>query len=106
MDSNYVLKVTCSEHSKLIDAEQQRQNKRIDILEKKLEDNTKLLLTVQRLAHGVENVQNELISQGKRLESIESRDGDAWRNFKWLLVGAGITLFITVVGFYITNAIL
>lgn len=81
------------EFAKRMEDEHKRQNHRIDLLEKSVEENNKLLVSVERLAVSMETMQKEQASQGDRLEALESRDGDMWRK----MVGHAITAMISIV---------
>jgi hypothetical protein len=68
------------EYAKRMDEEHKRQNQRISILEKAVEQNNKLLISVEKLALSIENMQKELEEQGEKLEDLENRDGQKWRD--------------------------
>lgn len=59
--------------------ENDRQNKRIEILEGNLQKVTDLAASVRELAVSMKSMHEEQQKQGKRLEQIESRDGEKWR---------------------------
>ena len=91
--------LTIAEHNefaKRMEDEHKRQNSRIKELEDKVEENNKLLSSVERLALSIENMQKEVSSQGKKLEELESRDGQKWRNFVGYVLCAVVGI---VVGF-------
>jgi hypothetical protein len=67
------------EFRRRIEEEDKRQNHRISELEKSLEQNNKLLISVEKLALSMQNMQKEQKSQGERLAELESRDGKMWR---------------------------
>lgn len=67
------------QYSQRMNDEHIRQNHRITEVERVLEQNNKLLVSVEKLALSMENMQKELSSQGNRLEELESRDGKMWR---------------------------
>ena len=90
------------EHNKRMEDEHTRQNHRISILEKAVEQNNKLLVSVEKLALNMENMQKELIEQGERLETLESRDGEMWRKAVGYVVTALISL---VLGFLFNQTI-
>ena len=80
--------------------EHKRQNHRIDELEKAFEQNNKLLISVEKLALSMENMQKELRDQSNRLDTIEGRDGEMWRK----VVGYVVTAVIgAVIGFVFTQ---
>lgn len=93
---NFITVELHEEFAKRMEDEHKRQNHRIATLEKALEENNKLLVSVEKLALSMENMQKELRSQGDRLEIVESRDGEKWRK----VVSHVITVAIgIIVGF-------
>lgn len=89
-----------NEYAKRMEDEHKRLNRRIEILEKAIEQNGKLLVSVERLATNMENMQKELKDQGERVEVLESRDGEMWRKAIGYLLTAVIGI---VVGFMFTQ---
>lgn len=88
------------QYAQRMEDEHKRQNHRIGELEKALEQNNKLLISVEKLALNMENMQKEQKEQGERLEKLESRDGEMWRK----VVSYAITAVIgIVVGFIFTQ---
>ena len=84
------------EFRKRIEDENQRQNKRIELLETNVREMSALTASVEKLALSMENMAKEQEKQGQRLEALESRDGEMWRK----VVGYVITAVISVtVGF-------
>lgn len=67
-----------AEHSRL-DDENKRQNKRLDGMERQIAGLNALTTSVEKLAVNVEAICKELTRQGNRLETLESRDGERWR---------------------------
>lgn len=92
----YVTIVEYQEHNKRMDDEHKRQNYRIELLEKATEQNNKLLISVEKLALSMENMQKEQKEQGERLEVLENRDGEMWRKVVGDVIKVAISL---VVGF-------
>lgn len=82
-----------TEFAKRMEDEHTRQNKRIGELEKAIEQNSKLLVSVEKLALSMENMQKEQADQGTRLKKLESRDGDMWRK----VVGYAITTIAGII---------
>ena len=68
-----------NEYAKRVNDEQERQNHRMTKLEKDVDENAKLALSVERLAISVKSMVEEQQRQGKRLETLENRDGEKWR---------------------------
>lgn len=89
-----------AEHQRLED-EDNRQNHRLEILEKTVDQIAHISTSVEKLALNMENMLKEQVSQGKRLETLESRDGDMWRK----VVGYAVTAIIGVVVGYIFKQI-
>lgn len=85
-------------HQKLAD-EDHRQNRRLDILEENAKQNTALVTNVERLAVNMENMLKVQEAQGRRLETLESRDGEMWRK----VVAYAVTAFVGIVIGYISN---
>ena len=74
--------ITRKEHEEFarrIDAENERQNKRIGLLEENVRQIGSLTASVEKLAVSMENMAKEQEKQGKRLETLENRDGEMWR---------------------------
>ena len=92
-----------NEFAKRMEADHERFNARLKELEKKTEQNTQLLISVERLATNMENMQKEQQAQGKRLEAqgeeieeLKGRDGEMWRKVTGYIVTAVIG---AVIGF-------
>lgn len=96
MDNEFVSLKVYEEHNKRMEDEHIRMNHRISSLEKYHEENHKLLISVEKLALSMENMQRELKEQGERLDEVESRDGDNWRKVSTYVV---TTLVGLVVGY-------
>ena len=67
------------EFAKRMSEENERQNKRIDLLEKSVLQVNDLISSVKVLAVNMENMLAEQKKQGTRLEKLEGRDGEKWR---------------------------
>lgn len=62
-----------------LEAEDSRENKRLEKLEDTVAQIHELTRTVDKLAANMENMLKEQTRQGERLEALESRDGEMWR---------------------------
>lgn len=93
--SDYVSKEAFDSVVERLEAEDNRQNKRIDKLEE-------TITAIHELAVNMEHMAKELEKQGKRLEVIESRDGTMWRtvltHIVTLLVGAIVAFGLAKLG--------
>ena len=81
--------------------ENNRQNHRLDILEENAKAQTALAVSVERLATNMENMLKEQKEQGKRLETLESRDGEMWRKVVAYIATAIVGI---VIGFIFRQA--
>ena len=81
--------------------EDQRQNRRIELLEDNMRELNQLTASVGKLATSVESMVKEQEKQGKRLETLEDRDGAMWRK----VVAYGATAVIGIVIGYIARQI-
>ena len=99
---DYIDRHEFEQYSQRMEDEHVRQNHRITDVEKTLEQNNKLLISVEKLALSMENMQKELANQGSRLEELESRDGEKWRStisdIVKILIGACITFVLSQIG--------
>ena len=71
-----------------LDAENKRQNRRIDILEE-------LTRSVQTLAVNMKSMLEEQERQSGRIGELEKRDGDKWRTFTRTALVAFVTAAVT-----------
>ena len=67
------------EFAKRIDAQEKRQDKRLEMLENTVREIGALTLSVQRVAQSLESMVEEQERQGRRLQALEDRDGEKWR---------------------------
>ena len=88
------------EFRKRIDETNKRQDKRISELEDSVKEITALTSSIERLAVNMESMVKEQEKQGKRLEILESRDGEMWRK----VVGYAVTAVLGIlIGFVFTS---
>lgn len=85
-----------AENKRLAD-ENNRQNHRLEVLEETIKQVASISTSVEKLALNMENMLKEQVSQGKRLETLENRDGDMWRK----AVSYTVTAIIGIVIGYI-----
>lgn len=82
------------EFSRRQDEENKRQNRRIDLLEKNVEKMGALTSSVEKLATNMESMLKEQEKQGRRLEALESRDGEMWRKVTAHIITAIIGIIL------------
>lgn len=104
MDGNYISRQEHEEFRRSMEAENKRledennrQNHRLESLEKTVEQVAAISTSVEKLALNMQHMLDEQISQGKRLATLESRDGEMWRK----VVGYVATAIIGIVVGYI-----
>lgn len=89
--------ITRAEHEEFrrrIEEENSRQNKRIDILETNILRLEALNSSIEKLALNMESMLKEQVQQGKRLEALESRDGERWRTVVSYMITAVVGVII------------
>lgn len=92
----YLTKGEHNEYKESQDKENKRINKRLEVLENTVRQINDLTLSVQKLATNMESMLNKQTEQGKRLEELEGRDGEKWRNVSMYVLTA---LIGAVIGF-------
>ena len=67
------------EFARRMDDQERRQDKRLQLLEGVVREIGDITLSVHTLAKSMESMVKEQEQQGKRLQALESRDGEKWR---------------------------
>lgn len=91
--------ITRAEHEEFrrrMEEEHKRQDRRIELLEESTEKLNNLNTSIEKLAVNMESMLKEQLQQGKRLEVLESRDGEMWRKIVGYVITAALGI---VVGF-------
>lgn len=83
-----------------LEDENVRQNHRLEVLESSTKQIADITTSVEKLALNMENMLKEQISQGKRLTTLEGRDGEMWRKVVGYLITAVLGI---IVGFIFTR---
>lgn len=82
-----------------LEAENNRQNKRLELLEENVRQMGALTTSVERLAMSVESMVKEQERQGKRLEVLESLPAQKWNHLvKTLVASVATTILGGIVG--------
>lgn len=99
MPDETVSRMEHEEFVKRIDDNIKQLNDRIDRIERQNSQITDLLVLVNKLAGSMEHMMKDTEDQGKRLDKLESKDGEMWRKFLGYvisgIVGIAITLLIS-----------
>lgn len=73
---------------KRIDAEENRQNHRIDKLEETVAKIGDLAISVRELAVNVSSMQESIRTMTERLTEIEAEPGENWKKSVWIIIAA------------------
>ena len=108
MDGDYIsrheheeFRRSMDSENKRLEEENDRQNHRLNTLEETVKQIAAISTSVEKLALNMENMLKEQVNQGKRLETLESRDGEMWRKVVGYVVTAVVGI---VVGFLFKQA--
>ena len=94
--------ITRAEHEEFrrrLEEENRRQDKRIELLEDNIRELNSLTASVGKLATSIESMVKEQEKQGKRLETLEDRDGAMWRK----VVAYGVTALVGIFVGYVAR---
>lgn len=91
------------EFAERIDAENARQNKRLDLLEKNLNHINDLTVSVEKMALNMSNMLEELKKQGERLEALENEPIETYNQVKATVI---TSLIGTIVGASVTAVLM
>ena len=90
--------LTCREHEEFarrmesenarIKDENDRQNKRIGVVEESVKEFNKLAMQIERIAVSIQQMTEEISKQGARLEQIESKPAKRWDALIGGIIGA------------------
>lgn len=94
MDSTLITRAEHEEFCKRVEAEDNRQNKRLEILEEQTRQFTDLVLSVRELAQSVKQLAEIQKAQGEKLDELESRDGEMWRRVSSYVITSIIGLIV------------
>ena len=102
MDNDYLTLVEHKEYAKRMEDEHKRQNRRIDKLEENQRQINELTLSVKELALSVKSLAEEKKDHDDRIEALENRDGEKWRDatktVMTVIIGAFIGYIMTQLG--------
>lgn len=74
------------EFARRIDAENARQNKRLDVLENSINHINDLTISVEKMAVNMANMLEELKKQGERLEELEKEPAETYNQVKQAII--------------------
>lgn len=94
MSENIISREEHTEFVKRVEAEENRQNHRLQVLEDNIKEINALVLSVEKLATNMELMLKEQEEQGERLQVLENRDGERWRQVVGYVITAVLGLAI------------
>lgn len=94
MDTTPITRAEHEEFAKRIDAENDRQNARIELLEDQTKQVTDIAMSVRELAQSVKQMAETQKEQGEKLEKLEGMDGEKWRSVVGYVITAVIGILI------------
>lgn len=104
MGEEYITRQEHSEFAARLDAENKRQNKRLDELSENIKELHRLTVSVEKMSQSVENMAREMGKQNDRLSAIESAPSKRWNAALTAGIGTAIGAGITALAaFIITN---
>ena len=90
VNGNCIARAEHEEFAKRIDAENTRQNRRIEALEQSVDRFGRIASSVERLATNMEGMLKEQERQGERLDKLEGKPGENWNGMvKSILAAIG-----------------
>ncbi len=102
MDQDFLLRQEHNEFVKRMEDENSRQNHRLCELEDTVKQIGALTVSVEKMAISMEQMLAEQKAQGKRMEVLESRDGEKWRTVTSYILttiaGAVVCYVLTKIG--------
>lgn len=91
------------EFARRIDAENERQNRRIALLEESVQQINSLAISVEKMAVNMGNMLEEQKKQGERLETLEKEPAETTKQIKQAII---TSIVGTVVGAAVTAALM
>ena len=95
---NMISRAEHEEFVRRMDAENERQNHRLESAENDIKALRALHVAVEKLATNMERMFEEQRKQGVRLEALESRDGELWRKIVGYALTAGAGFLLATLG--------
>lgn len=99
----YVTKAVHDLELSRVNDEQARQNRRLDIVEGKLENLADLTSSVKLLAANMDRMAKEQAKIGERLEDLEAEPAENWKKAVWVVV---VALISAAVGFFLKGVMI
>ena len=94
-DKDYITRFEVDERLKRVDDENNRQNHRIDKLEKIADQLTDMAASIKVMAVSMQGMQAEQKEQGERLKKIEEEPADKWNSLVKTIITVVATAVVT-----------
>ncbi len=97
MADEFVTLEVHKEFARRMDETNERQSKRISILEEQIQEVHKTSVAIEKLSTNMAHMLEEQKRQGEKLEVIENRDGEMWRKVVGYMISAvvgGVIVFM------------
>lgn len=95
---DFITRQEHEEFTKRIDAENERQNKRINLLEEDFRKLNTLTVAVEKMAVNMENMLAEQKKQGERLVALEKEPAETHKQIKQAIITSIIGTIVGAVG--------
>ena len=96
MDENYITRFEFDERNKRLEDENNRQNHRIDKLEKIADQLTDMAASIKAMVVTMQSMQKEQERQGLRLDDIEKKPADNWNQLIYTIIAMVATAAVTL----------
>ena len=87
-------KIEFAEKLSNIEARSKSNSYRLDEHDEAIKEQNSLIAAIKELAVETKYMREDLNSTIKRLDKLESQDGEKWEKFKWLLVAGLVTIVL------------
>ena len=77
-----------------VEARSRSNTKRLDEHDEDIKKEHELITAIKELAIETKYMREDLNETISRLDALESKDGDKWEKFKWLLVAGLVTIIM------------
>lgn len=94
---NYMTLEVHKEFARRIDAENERQNRRIQLLEETMRQINDLTVSVREMAVSMKSMLEEQKAQGDRLEALEKEPAESHRQIKMAVITSVISAIVGAV---------
>lgn len=95
-EKDYITRFEVDERLKRVDDENNRQNHRLDKLEKIADQLTDMAASIKAMVVTMQSMQKEQERQGERLDDIERKPADNWNQLIYTIIAMIATAAVTL----------